>query len=252
MTVLVRADGGVVARDVAAIVRDTVAHQPRAVLGLPTGRTPLPIYAELRTAAAAGAVDFRGVSTFNLDEFVGLAADDPRSYRAFMERELFAHAPIAAARVGFLRGTASDLEGECARYERAIADAGGIDLLLLGVGANGHVGFNEPADTLAARTHVATLLPGTRAANAGLFGGDVEAVPRRALSMGMATILQARRIVLVATGAAKAAAVQAMVEGPVTTQLPASFLQLHPDVSVVLDEAAASRLAPASRLVPAR
>jgi glucosamine-6-phosphate deaminase len=252
VTVVVRADRDVVARDVATIVRDTVSRQPRAVLGLPTGRTPIPIYAELRAAAAAGAVDFAGVATFNLDEFVGLAPDDPRSYRAFMERELFAHVPIAPARVGFLSGTATDLDAECARYERAIAEAGGIDLLLLGLGANGHVGFNEPAADLIARTHVATLLPATRATNAEPFGGDVAAVPRLALSMGMATILQARRIVLVATGASKAAAAQAMVEGPLTTQLPASFLQLHPDVSVVLDEAAASRLAPASRLVPAR
>ena len=252
MTVFVRADRAAVARDVAAIVRETVARHPRAVLGLPTGRTPIPIYAELRAVAASGVVDFRGVATFNLDEFVGLAPDDPRSYRAFMEQELFAHVPIGPGRVGFLRGTAPDLDAECARYEQAIAGAGGIDLLLLGVGANGHVGFNEPGEALIARTHVATLMPGTRAANADPFGGDVAAVPRLALSMGMATILQARRIVLVATGSSKAAAVRAMVEGALTTQLPASFLQLHPDVSVVLDERAASQLSPASRLAPAR
>jgi glucosamine-6-phosphate deaminase len=247
---LVHPDADAVARDVAATVADLIARVPAAVLGLPTGRTPLPIYAALRAAASMGRVDFRRVSTFNLDEFAGLPAGDRRSYRAFMEQELFAHVPIAPERIGFLRGDAPDFVAECARYEAAIARAGGMDLLLLGLGVNGHVGFNEPADALAARTHVAELLPTTRAANAGPFGGDADAVPRRALSMGMATILQARQIVLVATGASKAAAVQAMVEGPLTTRLPASFLQLHPAVSVVLDEAAASALRPAPRALP--
>jgi glucosamine-6-phosphate deaminase len=250
VTLHVHADAETAAGDVARRVIDLVVGQPDAVLGLPTGRTPRPVYAALRRAAAAGDVDLRGVRTFNLDEFVGLRGDDPRSYRAFMARELFAPAGIAAARVGFLHGDAVDLDAECERYEAAIRQAGGIDLLLLGLGVNGHVGFNEPAEALQARTHVATLLPPTRAANAAAFGGDASGVPRHALSMGM--ILQARRIVLVATGTAKAAAVQAMVEGAVTTRLPASFLQLHPAVSVVLDEGAASSLRPASRLASAR
>ena len=149
-----------------------------------------------------------------------------------------------------LDGTAADADAECARYEAAIAEAGGIDLQILGLGTNGHIGFNEPAPELMARTHRVMLRPETRRSNAGLFGGDPEAVPREALSMGMATILQARRIVLVATGRSKAGCVRRMIEGPLTTMLPASFLQLHREVEVMLDGAAARELNGGSRARP--
>jgi len=182
------------------------------------------------------------VTTFNLDEFFGIAGDDPRSYCTFMRQHLFDHINVPARRVHFLNGLARNIEAECRRYEAAISRAGGIDLQLLGLGGNGHIGFNEPGDSLVARTHLVTLTPATRRANAALFGGRHRAVPRQALSMGMATILKARRIVLLATGSAKARAVARAVDGPLTTRVPASFLQLHPDVEVWLDRAAAANL----------
>jgi glucosamine-6-phosphate deaminase len=158
-----------------------------------------------------------------------------------MDQRLFGHINIGDEHVGFLDGRAGDLVQECERYERAIVDAGGIDMMILGIGANGHIGFNEPAEVLVARTHRVALDDETRAGNALWFGGDVRQVPREALTMGMATILGARSIVLMATGEAKTEAVAAMLEGGVTTRLPASFLQLHPQVTVMLDEPAFAR-----------
>jgi glucosamine-6-phosphate deaminase len=156
-----------------------------------------------------------------------------------MDERLFRHVGMRPERIEFLDGRASDLDAECRRYERAIAAAGGLDLLVLGIGVNGHIGFNEPADALAAGTHRVTLDEPTRAANALWFEGDLARVPRQALTMGMRTILQARAIALIATGEAKADAVRAMLDGGVTTRVPASFLQLHPQVTVLLDRPAA-------------
>jgi glucosamine-6-phosphate deaminase len=213
-----------------------VARNPSLVLGLPTGRTPLPLYAELIRLARETPVDWSQVRTFNLDEFVGLGAGDPGSYFTFMRERLFDDLRVAARQVEFLNGRAPDLDRECARYEDVLARAGGMDVLILGIGINGHIGFNEPADALVARTHRAALDHRTRAANALWFGGDVSRVPREALTMGMGTILSARSIFLIATGEAKSDAVRQMIEGGVTTQLPASFLQLHGQVSVLVDE----------------
>jgi glucosamine-6-phosphate deaminase len=221
-----------------ALARDlarTLRADPRLVLGLPTGRTPIPVYRELVALARAGVADFSRATTFNLDEFAGLPASHPSSYHAFMRRHLFDAVNLSPRRTHVLDGAAADAAAECARYERAIARAGGIDLLLLGLGGNGHIGFNEPAAALHAWTHRTRLTPATRRANAALFGGRASRVPRQALSMGMATILQARRIVLMATGRGKARAVQRMIEGPITTRVPASFLQLHPNAEVWLD-----------------
>jgi glucosamine-6-phosphate deaminase len=175
----------------------------------------------------------------NLDEFLGLASHDPHSYRAFMQRHLFDHVNLSAQHIQFLNGAPRDVARECRRYERAVDRAGGIDLQILGLGMNGHIGFNEPAHALVARTHSIRLKPATRRANARFFDNHVSAVPREALSMGMATILHAKRIVLLATGATRARYVQRMIEGPVTPQLPASFLQLHPHVEVWVDRRAA-------------
>jgi glucosamine-6-phosphate deaminase len=230
------------AQTLADRIVEVVRERPAAVLGLPTGRTPVLMYRALVRHAAEGALDLSRAATFNLDEFIGLPADHPGSYRRFMREHLFAHVNLPPGRVGFLNGLAADLGAECARYEAAIAAAGGIDLQILGIGANGHIGFNEPAPGLSARTHRVPLTDETRASNAGLFDDDPSKVPAEALSMGMATILGARRIVLVATGAGKVACVRGMVEGPITTTLPASFLQLHGDVDVMLDEAAAAGL----------
>lgn len=218
----------------------SIAAQPSLVIGLPTGRTPMGLYRELRDRSAGDRLDWSRVRTFNLDEFAGLEASHPRSYRAFMQAQLFDHVSIDPLNIGFLNGAAPDLKAECRRYEAAIAAVGGIDLQILGVGANGHVGFNEPADGLCALTHIADLEEESRRANAQRFGGDWTSVPERALSMGMSTILAARQIVLIATGAGKADAVQGMIEGLITTRLPASFLQLHPQVTVMLDANAAS------------
>jgi glucosamine-6-phosphate deaminase len=214
---------------------------PGLVLGLPTGRTPVPLYRHLAALHHRGALDFTRVATFNLDEFVGVAPTDPGSYRSFMEAHLFAQVNLSPERIHFLNGGARDLDGECRRYERAIRRAGGIDLLVLGLGTNGHIGFNEPGRVLVARTHRTRLTARTRASNAALFGSTA-AVPREALSMGMATILHARRIVLLATGREKAKCVRAALHGPLTPAVPASFLQLHRNVEFWLDGPASADL----------
>jgi glucosamine-6-phosphate deaminase len=231
-----------VARALARHVAAALAADPALVLGLPTGLTPLPLYRELGRLHRAGRADFSRATTFNLDEFLGVSARDPRSYRAFMQRHLFADVNVRPRRIHFLNGITRDVARECARSERAIARAGGIDLQLLGLGLNGHIGFNEPARALVARTHGVRLKPASRRANAALFGNRVRGVPHEALSMGMATILQAKRIVLLATGATKARCVARMIEGPVTPRLPASFLQLHQNAEIWLDRAAAKNL----------
>ena len=166
--------------------RAAAGHRARA----PTGRTPIALYRELVAITRTQGLDWSRVRTFNLDEFVGLSGDTPGSYRRFMHEHLFAHVNIAPEHIGFLDGRAADLDAECERYERAIAAAGGIDLVILGIGANGHIGFNEPASELAARTHRVALEDESRAGNTLWFGGDINQVPREALSMGMATILE--------------------------------------------------------------
>jgi glucosamine-6-phosphate deaminase len=227
-----------VARAVAASIVRAVSINPRLVLGLPTGRTPVPLYAELVRQFRKGRVDFSGVRTFNLDEFVGIAPGDPRSYRSFMQRHLFDHVNVNPRHIHFLNGVASDIDRECRRYERAVRQTGPIDLMILGLGTNGHIGFNEPADAVEAITHRARLTSATRRANAALFDNAVRSVPREGLSLGIATILQSRRIFLIATGRSKARCVERLRKGPITPRLPASFLQLHGGVEVWLDQAA--------------
>jgi glucosamine-6-phosphate deaminase len=233
-----RAAANALARRVAA----ALLANPSLVLGLPTGRTPVRFYHDLAALHEHGHADFSRARTFNLDEFVGLPAEHPGSYRRFMNAHLFDRVNLSRDRIHFLDGTTADPSEECARYERAIAAAGGIDLQILGLGTNGHIGFNEPGPALQARTHRVKLTPETRRANAALFGGDASAVPAEALSMGMATILQARSIVLLATGRTKAPCVARLARGPITTAVPASFLQVHHDVELMLDDAAAEQL----------
>lgn len=229
------------ARVVAARLAAALEANPQLVLGLATGRTPVALYSELVHLTESRRLDWSSATTFNLDEFVGPAPDHPGSYRQFMERHLFAHVNIRAERVNFLRGNADPAE-ECRRYEGAIVAAGGIDIQILGIGTNGHIGFNEPGPELQSRTHRVTLRPETRHSNADLFEGDPDRVPEEALSMGMATILQARSIILLANGASKAPCIERVVNGPLTTDLPASFLQLHHDVDIILDASAAQAL----------
>lgn len=238
MNVRIFAHASQASRAVARAIARQLTVRPASVLGLPTGRTSVPVYEELVRLCP----DFSRAHTFNLDEFVGLPAQDRRSFRAFMDRHLFGRVDIPASHVHFLDGAASDLDLECARFERAITAAGGIDFLVLGIGANGHIGFNEPGTALFARTHRARLAAATRRDNAGPFAGRPALVPREALSMGVATILAARAIVLVATGRSKARAIKAMLSGRITPSLPASFLQLHHNVRLMLDKAAAERL----------
>jgi glucosamine-6-phosphate deaminase len=235
-------DDSAMARAVALRIVKLVAARPVAVLGLPTGRTPVRLYAHLRALHEAGKLDFSRVTTFNLDEFHGLPARHPASYRSFMEEHLFRHVNINPKRIHFLNGMHADAVRECRRYESAIARAGGIDLQILGIGTNGHIGFNEPATALQSSTHLARLKPETRRSNANLFDGRVSAVPTEALSMGVGTILRASAVILMANGSRKADAVKATVEGPVTTRMPASLLQLHRHVELMLDATAASKL----------
>jgi glucosamine-6-phosphate deaminase len=233
-------DPQAMASAVATQIAERLSANPRLVLGLPTGRTPIPFYARLAALAADGHTDFSRATTFNLDEFLGVPANHPGSFRTFMQTHLFSRVNLCADRIHFLDGVAPRPDEECTRYEESIAKAGGIDLQLLGVGTNGHIGFNEPAPELQPWTHRVTLTMETREANAELFGGDPSAVPAEALTMGMATILHARSIVLLAIGASKASIVERILHGPITTELPASFLQLHQDVEIVLDEPAAA------------
>ncbi len=231
----------------AELIASALDAAPRLVLGLPTGRTVVPVYARLRELHAAGRADFSEATTFNLDEFVGLAPGAPGSYRHFMDETLFAHVNLAPERIHVLDGSAGDLEAECRRYEEAIERAGRISLLVLGLGANGHVGFNEPGLGLVAPTHRVRLCPESRRANAALFGGDADRVPREALSMGMTAILRARAIALLATGREKARAVARLIDGGITTRLPASLLQVHGDTLVLLDEAASGQVSDGRR-----
>lgn len=236
-------DAHAAARVVAARLAAALEQKPGLVLGLATGRTPIALYEALAELSIARGIDWSSAATFNLDEFVGLPQDHPGSYRQFMQHHLFRHVNLRPERINFLVGTAEPA-AECRRYERAIAAAGGIDIQILGIGTNGHIGFNEPGRELESRTHRVTLKPETRRSNAMLFGGDPDQVPSEALSMGMATILQAESLILLAHGASKAECVARVVNGPLTTELPASFLQLHHDADVILDPAAAAALTP--------
>jgi len=242
LRITVFSDERALARQEAARISDALKAKPDLVLGLPTGRTPVRLYHEIGTLFSHGKIDFSRATTFNLDEFFGIPSSHEGSYRTFMEQHLFSRVNLASARINFLNGGAPDPEAECRRYEEAIAAAGGIDLQLLGIGTNGHIGFNEPARELASRTHRVTLKASTRRSNSALFGHDVARVPTEALSMGMATIFHARQIVLLATGKSKARCIERLVHGPLTPKLPASFLQLHRDLELVLDTAASENL----------
>lgn len=227
-----------VAEAVAERLVEALARNPELVLALPTGRTPLLLYRHLVALHREGRVSFSRATAFQLDELLGLAPDHPARFAAYLTRHLFQHVDLAQERIQRLDGAAPDPEAECARYEDALAAAGGLDVALLGIGDNGHVAFNEPGPTLQARAHVAVLARQTREANAGLFAGEPSHVPTHALTLGMAALLQAREVHLVATGASKADILRAALRGPLTPQVPASFLQLHPRLSVWLDTAA--------------
>ncbi|RIK13547.1 MAG: glucosamine-6-phosphate deaminase [Acidobacteria bacterium] len=223
-------------------VAQHVRRNPEAVLGLATGSSPLRVYQELAARVRRGELSLARCRAFLLDEYVGLPADHPESYHAVIRRELVDRLDLDDSRVLGPAGLAEDLAAACADYELAIAEAGGIDVQLLGIGTDGHIAFNEPGSSLASRTRIKTLTAQTRRDNARFFGGDPEAVPHHCLTQGVGTILQAGHLVMVALGQAKAEAVHHMVEGAVSAMWPASALQMHPHVTVILDPAAASRL----------
>ena len=225
----------------ALVVAHQVKAKPDCVLGLATGRTPVTLYRELIRLHAID-LDFSRVTTFNLDEYVGLPASHLQSYRHFMDSEFFLHINIKRENTHLPNGCASDLRQECRDYETRIRDAGGIDLQVLGLGSNGHVGFNEPTGSLGSRTWVKILSQNTIRDNSGLFENPDE-VPKHCITMGIGTIMEASHNLLLAFGPKKTRALAAMIEGPVTSMCPASALQFHPRVTVVADESAAAGLA---------
>lgn len=226
----------------AGAIEELLARKPDAVLGLATGSSPLGIYDELARRHREGRVSFARARAFLLDEYVGLPRSHPQRYRNVIERALAARVDFRAGAVHGPDGMAEDVVAACARYEAQIADAGGADLQILGVGADGHVGFNEPGSSLASRTRIKTLTEQTRVDNARFFDGDVGQVPQHCLTQGLATIMGARHVVVIATGRAKAEAVHHLVEGAVSALWPATILQHHPHATVLVDDAAASRL----------
>ena len=225
----------------AALFAAQILKKPDSVLGFATGSTPLRTYAALADLYAQGALDFSRVHTFNLDEYVGMAREHEQSYFNFMYTNLFSKVNIPAENYRLPNGLAADIDRECAEYEAAIEAAGGIDLQFLGIGHDGHIGFNEPCGEFPKATHCVALTPITIEANKRFFASADE-VPRRAISMGIGTIMRARGVVLVIYGADKAEITARALKGPVTPQVPASILQYHPNCTVLLDEAAAAEL----------
>ena len=237
MEIVIQPNADAAAAMAARIFANLIISKPDAVLGLATGSTPVPLYQKL----IALSLDWSGITTFNLDEYIGIRQDHPQSYHAFMMENLFRHVNINLGNIHIPDGMASDPEANCRAYEEKIRASGGIDLQLLGIGTDGHIGFNEPTSSLASRTRIKTLTSRTRRDNARFFGSE-EDVPFHVITMGIGTILETRKLVLLATGKNKAQAVAEAVEGPVTSMNPASALQLHPSALICLDEEAASDL----------
>lgn len=221
----------------ARIVEEEVAKKKDAVLGFATGSTPEGLYAQLSADCKAGKVDFSEVTTINLDEYCGLPAEHPQSYRYFMNEKLFNNINVDKNRTFLPNGDVEDFAAEAERYEKLIADLGYADLQILGVGHNGHIGFNEPADSLFAETHVTALTKDTIRANSRFFD-SMEEVPKRALTMGVGTIMASRRIILLASGEGKRAAITALMDGLVNTMYPVTILQLHQNVTLICDDSA--------------
>jgi glucosamine-6-phosphate deaminase len=245
MHVFIAQDYATLSRKTAEVIRDqlekNIERKGRFVLGLATGSTPLGTYQELVKMHKKENLDFSKVVTFNLDEYVGLAKDHPASYYSFMSDNLFKHINVNLKHIHIPNGNAEDLEEECEEYEHLIERSGGIDLQLLGIGANGHIAFNEPGSSLSSRTRIKTLTAETRHDNARFFA-DFDKVPRHALTVGIGTIMEAKKLLLLASGEHKAEAVRAALEGPITARCPASMVQFHRYAMILVDEPAASLL----------
>jgi glucosamine-6-phosphate deaminase len=242
MEVIIQPNEDAAALLVARLIARELRTNPHLVMGLATGRTMESVYRVLVKMHRDERLDFSLCRTFNLDEYVGLPPDDPRSYRFYMNHHLFGQVNIDLRNTHLPNGMAADLDAECVRYEKNIAKFGGIDLQLLGVGGDGHIGFNEPLSAMRSRTRVKALAPATLEQNAPMFGGDKSQVPHRAITMGVGTIQACRRCLVLATGARKAEIIVKTVEGPITSMITATALQLHPRCTVVVDEPAAAKL----------
>lgn len=238
MRVIVTNDYEDLSKKAAAIIANQLLLKPDSVIGLATGSTPEGTYRELIRHHKEEGLSFAKMTAFNLDEYQGLDADHPQSYAYFMKEKLFDHVDVTSNQLHIPNGQATDTAKECSRYEEAIKKAGGIDLQLLGIGRNGHIGFNEPDLKFEAQTHVVVLDQDTIEANARFFD-TIEEVPQTAISMGIKTIMHARKVLLLASGAKKAEVLKDMLFGPIRPEVPASVLQLHPDVVIIVDQAAA-------------
>ncbi len=225
----------------ARIVARTVREKPHAVLGLATGNTPLQLYRNLVRMHRENGLDFGGVTSFNLDEYVGIPPAHPSSFHSYMWAHLFSSLNIPRERINIPDGMTTDIPAACRKYEQAIRSAGGVDIQVLGIGMNGHIGFNEPSSSLSSRTRIKTLTEETRSDAAAAFGGE-DAVPNHVLTMGLGTIMDSKMCLLLAFGKKKARSVALAAEGPVTSMVPGSVLQMHPRAIFVLDDEAASEL----------
>jgi glucosamine-6-phosphate deaminase len=241
MEVVILSGSKPIAALAADAIEELLRRRPDAVLGLATGSSPLPVYSELALRHERDSLDFSRVRGFALDEYVGLPPGHPESYREVIRREFTERVNIDPANVLGPDGSAADIPAACRSFEDVLRGAGGVDLQLLGVGTDGHLAFNEPGSSLASRTRIKTLIEQTRRDNARFFG-SLSKVPHHVVTQGLGTILEARHVILIATGAQKAQAVRDLVEGPVAAICPASVLQLHPHATILLDEAAASSL----------
>lgn len=242
MRVGIFADDNAIGAVAADLIQDLYTRKPHAVLGLATGSSPLATYAELSERVSQGKVSFAEGKAFMLDEYVGLELDHPQRYRNVIDREFASGVDIPADAINGPDGNASDLIEGAALYDRSIAEAGGVDLQILGIGSDGHIAFNEPGGSLASRTHVGVLTEQTRRDNARFFDNDIDRVPTHCVTQGLGTIMEARRLVLIATGTGKADAIRELVEGAISAHWPATIMQMHPDAWVLVDEDAASRL----------
>jgi len=239
MNILIMKDYKEMSRQAALLIAASIALKPNLVLGLPTGRTPVEMYKELVMIYQNGFVDFKYVTTFNLDEYVGIGKSDRNSFYSYMQNNLFRYVNIDKKNIYTPNGMAKNLSLECKRYEDSIRRYGPIDLIILGIGHNGHIGFNEPSDEFIPETHIEQLTKGTRTANAKYFG-SIDRVPHKAITMGLGTIMSSRTIILIASGRDKAETIKRALKGSITPHFPASVLRLHQDCTFLIDRDAAS------------
>ncbi|HHM24364.1 MAG TPA: glucosamine-6-phosphate deaminase [Bacteroidetes bacterium] len=242
MLVIVKENYDEMSKEAAKRVAALIRKKPDAVIGFATGSTPIGLYKELIRMHKEEGLDFSKITTFNLDEYVGLPPEHPESYHYFMWENLFKHVNVDPRSVHIPHGMADDIDAFCEWYEERIKQAGGIDLQILGIGANGHIAFNEPGSSLGSRTRIKTLTEKTRRDNARFFDNDINKVPKYAITMGIGTIMEARELLLLASGENKADAIKATVEGPITAMVPATIVQMHRRAVLIIDKEAGSKL----------